>query len=974
MASAHSILRNYGEYVQPYDLHLMQQGLAYKQQKFDANVEKVQSQIDQLVQIDLARDVDRQYLNDRMQILINKANEYGQMDLSNNSVTKNMQGYISQALDDKVMNAYRGTKKLRQFQSEVEKAKEAGDGSYSVQNHAFGMQEAMKWFNNPKAGEVYHGGSYTPFTNVRQISEERIRERIKNLPEQVTKIPDGNGHMIEVKNKDLTASEIRIIAQQSLTAQEKAQLQIDGWYNWSRAGEEQVEEVFNQYVQDRTAKYQGEVDAINAVLEGEVSAGQRKHLEKQLIRKQAALKSVTDGAAKVPQDVNSRGYYLESENLFNGLSEQFEYSNYSESYSNDVAYWNAMDLKYRRNKDAIENKKWKAEFEQRERFHGDDMAAKAAKAAGKGTPSNPEDITVTSVVTPSEQEEFDFEKNAVDQVKTSGSMRDQYINEVYGNFSQEHQKLFNSTLESRKKDKEFKGMSEADLRYRTMVDLSNNGQNTAMFGDGNNLAMAQAEEHTRRVNMEFINNVAKTRREGNLAAGQNLIDSANKYERIKMMDENGQVVSAKDYLAKHGIKTNEDLAAKPEVRNQLFARATVGRVMKESRRTDASGNRHFLDNDVAKRAIASLGGFLGEDVTFEDVFEVTTTKRNTDVIGSVDAKTIRLRDNNPKAQKTIDYIRKTQEQQMYDASFGTDDFTDIRSSREAIDSDMGNQMAKDYIAKHAPKLPQNNRLGFAPGSAEHTYLLRKAEAADVRFRAEDDVDITLETDPENPDYYIVKQSTPVSIAQRRAGASPHQEARILKREVQGSPVAQAVDLKSGRSSFSPSVAVPLNFQGYFADDHKQADYLGTLVSAFPGNMDVVKSSQIESYRILSARHYSMFQDEEGKTSQTGRVINHAIQNAGEFEVKTKPSPIAGMRNISLVYTGNGPKRTVVSFNRPEEAFNENLALYRRAPQILVHDAFDYLLEQEKVWIDAGQKDYRSDSMNVLYSMYENQTK
>lgn len=84
MASAYSILRNYGDYIQPFDFNLIQKGLEYKQQKYDANSAMVQEQINQFANIELAKDEDKAYLNERLNTLVDQVNEYGSIDLSSN--------------------------------------------------------------------------------------------------------------------------------------------------------------------------------------------------------------------------------------------------------------------------------------------------------------------------------------------------------------------------------------------------------------------------------------------------------------------------------------------------------------------------------------------------------------------------------------------------------------------------------------------------------------------------------------------------------------------------------------------------------------------------------------------------------------------------------------------------------------------------------------------------------------------------
>ena len=173
MASSYSILRNFGDYIQPYDLNLIQQGLQYKQGKFDANYAKIQSQIDQISNLDLVKDVDKQYLYDRIQNLVGGVNKYGAIDLSSNGITRSIQGHITQALDVNVMNAYASSSEFRKTISTIEDVKKNQPDKWSPQNEYDAMEGMQEYLNDENVGASYKGKGYTPFTDVNKILDDR---------------------------------------------------------------------------------------------------------------------------------------------------------------------------------------------------------------------------------------------------------------------------------------------------------------------------------------------------------------------------------------------------------------------------------------------------------------------------------------------------------------------------------------------------------------------------------------------------------------------------------------------------------------------------------------------------------------------------------------------------------------------------------------------------------------------------------
>ena len=66
MASQYSILRNYGKYVSPYNMDVMMQGMGYMQQKIDTNRQAINEYADYIINSDIIKPQDREYLQNRL--------------------------------------------------------------------------------------------------------------------------------------------------------------------------------------------------------------------------------------------------------------------------------------------------------------------------------------------------------------------------------------------------------------------------------------------------------------------------------------------------------------------------------------------------------------------------------------------------------------------------------------------------------------------------------------------------------------------------------------------------------------------------------------------------------------------------------------------------------------------------------------------------------------------------------------------
>ena len=235
MSSAYSIARQYNQFIPPIDINFMVQAMADKQQKFDKNWESTLGQIDAISKLDITKDEDKKYLYDRTNELIKQINQYP-IDMSSNGLTRQISSHIKQAVDDNVVNAIEGTKKMRSYQAEVANIKEKHPDQYSSVNEVHGFKPIYTWLNDGKVGSKFSGTSYTPFTNFKDVYD-RFDKMATQHGDDVIEIPDGKGGVKKITYNGLKPTEVRTVIEQSMTPQEQQQLNINGWYNMGQGND-----------------------------------------------------------------------------------------------------------------------------------------------------------------------------------------------------------------------------------------------------------------------------------------------------------------------------------------------------------------------------------------------------------------------------------------------------------------------------------------------------------------------------------------------------------------------------------------------------------------------------------------------------------------------------------------------------------------------------------------------------------------
>lgn len=232
MANAYSTPLNYGRTITTTDtaqyIGAIQNAM---QQKFDVNLAKIDDLIAKVSSVPLVRDQDKQYLGDRLQGLLSMVDANSKVDLTDNTVARQITNYISTAIDDNVKTQISNSKKIYQFNSDIEDIKEKKPENYNAANHAYALSKGN--FDAYMAGDSDKLGTlnYSPYSDVTKTALDKIKELKEIRGEQKISMPDPNnpGMLIERTIKGLTQEEIFQYMPNILTSKENEQLKINGW-------------------------------------------------------------------------------------------------------------------------------------------------------------------------------------------------------------------------------------------------------------------------------------------------------------------------------------------------------------------------------------------------------------------------------------------------------------------------------------------------------------------------------------------------------------------------------------------------------------------------------------------------------------------------------------------------------------------------------------------------------------------------
>lgn len=260
------------------DISVLGKALQYKQTEYDTNVGQTQQLINQYAGTDLLRDVDKQYFGERLNTLVSYINESGSRDWSKKSVGRDIQSYVSTALDRNVLSAINSTQVYRKQQAEIEDIKKNKPDQYSMQNEWFATQDLQRYLNSGQVGDGYRAQSYVPYTDVNKTILENTKY-LKEFGVEYYTSSEGNAYFRKINNHEkIDPTVAKEYLKGMMDSKMMNQLYIDGQYQFKDLDEQSVKAQYDSKI-NSYVNYNS--DKINELKTLSVSATKEKKAEYQ---------------------------------------------------------------------------------------------------------------------------------------------------------------------------------------------------------------------------------------------------------------------------------------------------------------------------------------------------------------------------------------------------------------------------------------------------------------------------------------------------------------------------------------------------------------------------------------------------------------------------------------------------------------------------------------------------------------------
>jgi len=274
-----------------------------KQQQYEQGIQRIQSTIDNVAGLDVYRDVDKQYLQSKLNELGNNLKWVGAGDFSDFQLVNSVNGMTNQlAKDQNVLNAVSSTAKVKKGFADMEAAKK--DGKSSPDNDWFYSQQVHNYANDKNLKASFNG-QYVEYTDInkklRDIADKiheydnTIDIPYKRIGNSMELQRDANGNpivdqaMLELNTKGKSASKLFSTFKDSLDEKDIQQLRISSAYHFK-------DKTRDDFINDINNKYESTIkNTQNKINDVALEIATNKNLTKsEIARLSASVKDAND--------------------------------------------------------------------------------------------------------------------------------------------------------------------------------------------------------------------------------------------------------------------------------------------------------------------------------------------------------------------------------------------------------------------------------------------------------------------------------------------------------------------------------------------------------------------------------------------------------------------------------------------------------------------------------------------------------
>lgn len=274
MANAYSTAVAYNEYISPVNLSLVNTVLASKEQKYNANMAKIDSVLESYGNMDFYRDEDKQMMYENINVMLDSMQGLDKMALSNSDTIRNINNSFKNAVTPYLQQQLVNTAKIRSTFSNINELKQKGDEAYNEGNVSFMLHNAG--FEQYANGEADSIGdlNYIPYYNLDKAVMEEIKVWAKDfgVSERIVEEMVNHGGTTyaiqQISKETLSPESVKNMVYNKLRRDPRAMQQVDinAWNQYNGMDDEEFTTTYRTTAKTAQKSYQESIAKIDAQL------------------------------------------------------------------------------------------------------------------------------------------------------------------------------------------------------------------------------------------------------------------------------------------------------------------------------------------------------------------------------------------------------------------------------------------------------------------------------------------------------------------------------------------------------------------------------------------------------------------------------------------------------------------------------------------------------------------------------------
>ena len=356
MASFTDSISQFNPYIPQLPVDAMVKVGMQKQAQYDQGVQKIQGYIDNIAGMDVVRDVDKQYLQSKLNELGGRLRTVAAGDFSNAQLVNSVGGMATQIVKDAdVQNAVYSTQMYRRGLEDKRAAQKAGKGAPS--NDWLFDKQASEWLSSKELKKSFNSG-YEQYTNWKKNSLESIKALTGDstiTEDAFTVDRDAKGNpiigadgkpkmvladaIIRTKLAGISPEKIQQALVSTLSPADMRQMQIDSLYDYSNQDAEKFKNTVVNTFTDRAKGYADQVTILENAKMSTTSAIEKSKLDEKITALNKTIANVDKEKNGLLESINSG--QLDSAkanfgvtNAIGGIARTFSHLETSQTYEN----------------------------------------------------------------------------------------------------------------------------------------------------------------------------------------------------------------------------------------------------------------------------------------------------------------------------------------------------------------------------------------------------------------------------------------------------------------------------------------------------------------------------------------------------------------------------------------------------------------------------------------------------------------